>query len=41
MRLKMDNRLLTSFSVSSLTDIVMLLLIFFLLSSSFVTQPGF
>jgi biopolymer transport protein ExbD len=40
MRLKMDNRLLTSFSVSSLTDIVMLLLIFFLLSSSFVTQPG-
>ncbi|MBM2840379.1 MAG: biopolymer transport protein ExbD/TolR [Bacteroidetes bacterium] len=40
MRLKTENRLLTSFSVSSLTDIVMLLLIFFLLSSSFVTQPG-
>ena len=28
------------FSVSSLTDIVMLLLIFFLLSSSFVLHPG-
>lgn len=40
MRLNQDNKLLTNFSVSSLTDIVMLLLIFFLLSSSFVTQPG-
>ncbi|MEK9138553.1 MAG: biopolymer transporter ExbD [Bacteroidota bacterium] len=40
MRLGQDTRLLTNFSVSSLTDIVMLLLIFFLLSSSFVTQPG-
>jgi biopolymer transport protein ExbD len=40
MRLNQENRLLTNFSVSSLTDIVMLLLIFFLLSSSFVTQPG-
>ena len=28
------------FSFSSLTDIVLLLLIFFLLSSSFVTRPG-
>lgn len=40
MRLQQENRLLTNFSVSSLTDIVMLLLIFFLLSSSFVTQQG-
>lgn len=40
MRLHQDTKLLTNFSVSSLTDIVMLLLIFFLLSSSFVTQPG-
>lgn len=40
MRLHQDNKLLTNFSVSSLTDIVMLLLIFFLLSSSFVSEPG-
>ena len=40
MRLTQENKMLTNFSVSSLTDIVMLLLIFFLLSSSFVTQPG-
>ena len=40
MHLNPENKLLTNFSVSSLTDIVMLLLIFFLLSSSFVTQPG-
>lgn len=40
MRLHQDSKLLTNFSVSSLTDIVMLLLIFFLLSSSFVAQPG-
>jgi biopolymer transport protein ExbD len=40
MRLAQEQRLLTNFSVSSLTDIVMLLLIFFLLSSSFVIQPG-
>jgi biopolymer transport protein ExbD len=40
MRFKSENKLLTNFSVSSLTDIVMLLLIFFLLSSSFVIQPG-
>jgi biopolymer transport protein ExbD len=39
-RLNQESKLLTNFSVSSLTDIVMLLLIFFLLSSSFVTQPG-
>lgn len=40
MRFKPENKLLSTFSVSSLTDIVMLLLIFFLLSSSFVIQPG-
>ena len=40
MRLQTENKLLTMFSVSSLTDIVLLLLIFFLLSSSFVVQPG-
>ncbi|MFN0157548.1 MAG: ExbD/TolR family protein [Bacteroidota bacterium] len=40
MKLKSENKLLTNFSVSSLTDIVMLLLIFFLLSSSFVVSPG-
>ncbi|HIG74043.1 MAG TPA: biopolymer transporter ExbD [Bacteroidetes bacterium] len=31
---------LTAFSLASLTDIVLLLLIFFLLTSSFVTQRG-
>ena len=40
MKLKAENKLLTAFSYSSLTDVVMLLLIFFLLSSSFVIQPG-
>lgn len=33
-------RPLSSFSLASLTDIVLLLLIFFLLTSSFVTQYG-
>ncbi len=40
MRFQTDNQLLSVFSFSSLTDIVMLLLIFFLISSSFVIQPG-
>ena len=40
MRFATEHKLLTMFSFSSLTDIVMLLLIFFLISSSFVTQPG-
>lgn len=40
MKFKTESQLLTSFSYSSLTDIVLLLLIFFLLSSSFVIQPG-
>ncbi len=40
MKLEMSNKPLTSFSLSSLTDIVMLLLIFFLLTSQFVIQTG-
>ena len=40
MELQSENKLLTMFSFSGLTDIVFLLLIFFLLSSSFVVQPG-
>jgi len=40
MMLRQENKLLTIFSYSSLTDIVLLLLIFFLLTSSFVAQPG-
>jgi len=40
MKLEMNNKPLIAFSVSSLTDIVMLLLIFFLLTSQFVLQTG-
>ena len=40
MKLTAENKLLTAFSYSSLTDVIFLLLIFFLLSSSFVIQPG-
>jgi len=40
MKLEMKNKPLETFSVSSLTDIVMLLLIFFLLTSQFVLQTG-
>lgn len=40
MNLEMNNKPLVAFSVSSLTDIVMLLLIFFLLTSQFVLQTG-
>ena len=40
MNLKMEQKLLDSFSLSSLTDIVLLLLVFFLLSSTFIIQPG-
>lgn len=40
MKFKVENKLLAMFSYASLTDIVFLLLIFFLLSSSFVIQPG-
>lgn len=40
MKLEMSNKPLSAFSFSSLTDIVMLLLIFFLLTSQFVLQTG-
>jgi len=40
MKFKMSNEPLSIFSFSSLTDIVMLLLIFFLLTSQFVVQTG-
>ena len=40
MKFEMNNKPLVAFSVSSLTDIVMLLLIFFLLTSQFVLQTG-
>jgi biopolymer transport protein ExbD len=40
MDFKMENKLLTSFNFSSLTDIVLLLMIFFLLTSSFVVSSG-
>src|SRR3972149_3794132 len=40
MKFKTSNEPLASFSYSSLTDIVMLLLIFFLLTSQFVIQTG-
>lgn len=40
MKFSMDNKPLSMFSFSSLTDIVMLLLIFFLLTSQFVVQTG-
>ena len=40
MKFETEHQFLSSFSFSSLTDIVLLLLIFFLLSSSFIIQPG-
>jgi biopolymer transport protein ExbD len=40
MKFKMSSEPLAMFSYSSLTDIVMLLLIFFLLSSQFINQSG-
>jgi len=40
MKLETNNKTIVTFSVSSLTDIVMLLLIFFLLTSQFVLQTG-
>lgn len=40
MKFNMSNKPLSVFSFSSLTDIVMLLLIFFLLTSQFVVQTG-
>ena len=40
MKFESPHKLISSFNFSSLTDIVMLLLIFFLLSSQFVLQTG-
>ena len=40
MRFRPENKLIAQFTFASLPDIVMLLLIFFLLTSSFVAQPG-
>lgn len=40
MKFEMSNKPLTIFSFSSLTDIVLLLLIFFLLTSQFVIHTG-
>lgn len=40
MKFESENKLLTAFNFSSLTDIVMLLLIFFLLTSQFVITTG-
>ncbi|MFA6233417.1 MAG: biopolymer transporter ExbD [Bacteroidota bacterium] len=39
-QLTQDNKLMTIFSYSSLTDIVFLLLVFFLLTSSFIVTEG-
>lgn len=40
MKFESESKLLTAFNYSSLTDIVMLLLIFFLLTSQFVITTG-
>ncbi len=40
MKIKMHREPMTSFNTISLTDIIFLLLVFFLLSSTFVLQPG-
>lgn len=40
MKFRTNNKPMTAFNFSSLTDIVMLLLIFFLLTSQFVMQTG-
>ncbi|HDL19412.1 MAG TPA: biopolymer transporter ExbD [Bacteroidetes bacterium] len=40
MKFEATKKRLTSFSTIGLTDIVLLLLIFFMLSSSFIVQPG-
>ncbi len=40
MKFEIRNKPLTIFTFASLTDIVLLLLIFFLLTSSFITQSG-
>ncbi|MCK5078235.1 MAG: biopolymer transporter ExbD [Calditrichia bacterium] len=40
MKFESENKIQVGFNFSSLTDIVMLLLIFFILSSTFIIQPG-
>ena len=40
MKIKAHREPLTAFNMISLTDIIFLLLVFFLLSSTFVLQPG-
>lgn len=40
MKFEQSKKRLTTFTAISLTDIVLLLLIFFLLSSTFIVQPG-
>jgi len=40
MALKSKNKIEASFSMSSMTDIIFLLLIFFMLTSSFITPSG-
>ena len=40
MKFSSDNKLLAQFNQTSLTDVILQLLIFFLLSSSFVITPG-
>ena len=40
MKIKAHSEALTTFNTISLTDIIFLLLVFFLLSSTFVLQPG-
>ena len=40
MKIKAHNEPITTFNTISLTDIIFLLLVFFLLSSTFVLQPG-
>jgi len=40
MNLKSKNKIETAFSMSSMTDVIFLLLIFFMLTSSFITPSG-
>ncbi len=40
MNIRPKSRMITSFATISLTDIVFLLLVFFLLSSTYILQPG-
>ncbi len=40
MKIESNRKLMVTFSAISLTDIVLLLLVFFMLTSSFVVQPG-